>query len=47
MWSVRGGSWEDFATRVRSAARDEVRVDMKSNAIGFRVVLAPAFNAVN
>lgn len=41
--AVRGGSWEDFATRVRSAARDEVRVDMKSNAIGFRVVLAPAF----
>ncbi len=38
---VRGGSWEDFATRVRCAARDEVRVDIKSNAIGFRVVLAP------
>ena len=40
---VRGGSWEDFAVRVRSAARDEIRGDTKSNAIGFRVVLAPAF----
>ena len=40
--AVRGGSWEDFATRVRCAARDEVRPDTKSNAIGFRVVLAPA-----
>ena len=40
---VRGGSWEDFAVRVRSAARDEVRADMTSNAIGFRVLLAPAF----
>lgn len=41
--AVRGGSWEDFATRVRCAARDEIRPDTKSNAIGFRVVLAPAF----
>ena len=40
---VRGGSWEDFAVRVRSAARDEVRGDTKSNAIGFRLALAPAF----
>ena len=40
---VRGGSWEDFAVRVRSAARDEIRGDTKSNAIGFRVALAPAF----
>jgi formylglycine-generating enzyme required for sulfatase activity len=40
---VRGGSWEDFAVRVRSAARDEIRSDTKSNAIGFRVVLAPVF----
>jgi formylglycine-generating enzyme required for sulfatase activity/serine/threonine protein kinase len=40
---VRGGSWEDFAVRVRSAARDEIRDDTKSNAIGFRVALAPAF----
>ena len=41
--AVRGGSWEDLATRVRCAARDEIRADTKSNAIGFRVVLAPAF----
>ena len=40
---VRGGSWEDFAVRVRCAARDEIRGDTKSNAIGFRVALAPAF----
>ncbi|MFQ3240347.1 MAG: formylglycine-generating enzyme required for sulfatase activity/serine/threonine protein kinase [Lentimonas sp.] len=40
---VRGGSWEDFAVRVRCAARDEIRDDTKSNAIGFRVVLAPRF----
>lgn len=39
---VRGGSWEDFAVRVRCAAREEIRADTKSNAIGFRVVLAPA-----
>ena len=41
--TVRGGSWEDFAVRVRSAARAEMRPDTKSNAIGFRVLLAPAF----
>lgn len=41
--TVRGGSWEDFAVRVRCAARDEVRADTTSDAIGFRVVLAPAF----
>jgi formylglycine-generating enzyme required for sulfatase activity len=40
---VRGGSWEDFSVRARSAARAEVRPDMKSNSIGFRVVLAPEF----
>ena len=39
---VRGGSWEDFTVRVRSAARAEIRADMTSNAIGFRVVLASA-----
>jgi formylglycine-generating enzyme required for sulfatase activity len=41
--AVRGGSWEDFSVRARSAARAEVRPDMKSNSIGFRVVLAPEF----
>lgn len=39
--AARGGSWEDYATHVRSAARGEIRPDTKSNAIGFRVVLAP------
>lgn len=39
--AVRGGSWEDFATHVRSAARDEVLPEVESNAIGLRVVLAP------
>jgi formylglycine-generating enzyme required for sulfatase activity len=41
--AVRGGSWEDFSVRVRCAARDEMRPDTKSDAIGFRVVLAPRF----
>ena len=40
---VRGGSWEDFAVRVRCAARAEISADTKSNAIGFRVALAPVF----
>jgi formylglycine-generating enzyme required for sulfatase activity len=40
---ARGGRWEDFSVRVGSAVRDEVRGDTKSRAIGFRVVLAPAF----
>jgi len=39
--AIRGGSWEDFAVRVRSAARDEQRPTTESNALGFRVVLAP------
>ncbi len=38
---ARGGSWENFAVNVRSACREEIRPDTKSNAIGFRVVLAP------
>ncbi|MFP4069542.1 MAG: SUMF1/EgtB/PvdO family nonheme iron enzyme [Opitutales bacterium] len=42
--AVRGGSWEDFAVRVRSAARDEARPATESNGIGFRVVLAPRFD---
>lgn len=40
-YTLRGGSWEDFAVRVRSAARTEARMDTESNAIGFRVFLAP------
>jgi hypothetical protein len=40
---VCGGRRQDFLVRVRSAVRDEVRGDTKSRAIGFRVVLAPAF----
>ena len=41
--AVRGGSWQDFASRVRCAARDERHANSQSSAIGFRVVLAPAF----
>jgi formylglycine-generating enzyme required for sulfatase activity len=40
-YTLRGGSWEDFAVRVRSAARTEARKDTESNAIGLRVFLAP------
>jgi formylglycine-generating enzyme required for sulfatase activity/serine/threonine protein kinase len=40
-FTVRGGSWEDFAVRVRSAVRQDIREDTMSNAIGFRVFLAP------
>lgn len=40
-YTLRGGSWEDFAVHVRSAARAEARMDIESNAIGFRVFLAP------
>lgn len=39
--AVRGGGWEDSAARVRSAVREELSPDVTSNAIGFRVVLAP------
>jgi formylglycine-generating enzyme required for sulfatase activity len=39
--AVRGGGWEDLAPRVRSAAREQVSPDTVSNALGFRVVLAP------
>jgi formylglycine-generating enzyme required for sulfatase activity/serine/threonine protein kinase len=39
--AVRGGGWEDLAPRVRSAAREAANPDVRSNAIGFRVVLAP------
>lgn len=39
--SVRGGGWDDSAIRVRSAAREQVSPDTVSNALGFRVVLAP------
>ncbi|WP_308986060.1 SUMF1/EgtB/PvdO family nonheme iron enzyme [Thalassobacterium sedimentorum] len=39
--TVRGGGWEDSAARVRSSVRDEVSPNVTSNALGFRVVLAP------
>ncbi len=38
---VRGGGWEDSAARVRSAVREEINPNVKSDALGFRVVLAP------
>ena len=40
-YTLRGGSWEDFAVRVRSAARTGARAETESNAIGFRIFLAP------
>ncbi len=39
--AVRGGSWLDNRKRVRIGARDDVSPEKYSNAIGFRVVLAP------
>lgn len=38
--SVRGGSWQDSAHRVRSAARTGMKAGTRSDAIGFRIVLA-------
>lgn len=40
-YTLRGGSWEDFAVRVRSAARTNAAMSTESNAIGFRTFLAP------
>lgn len=37
----RGGGWEDFANRSRSAARDRLRPASQSSSLGFRIVLAP------
>lgn len=39
--AVRGGGWEDTAARVRSAAREQSSSRTTSDALGFRVVLAP------
>lgn len=39
--AVRGGGWGDSAARVRSAVREEASPEVTSEAIGFRVVLAP------
>ena len=39
-YALCGGSWEDSAVRVRTAARSDARIDIESNAIGFRVFLA-------
>ncbi|WOO40968.1 SUMF1/EgtB/PvdO family nonheme iron enzyme [Rubellicoccus peritrichatus] len=42
---VRGGGWEDFAIRSRSASRgDGQRENTKSSATGIRLVLAPKLN---
>ncbi|MFP4156782.1 MAG: SUMF1/EgtB/PvdO family nonheme iron enzyme [Opitutales bacterium] len=40
--AVRGGGWVDAAVRARSAAREDVRRETSSDALGFRVFLAPA-----
>lgn len=39
--AVRGGGWQDTAAHVRSATREQVSAGMTSDAVGFRVVLAP------
>ena len=39
--AVRGGSWKDNTKRVRIGAREDVSPVKFSNALGFRVVLAP------
>lgn len=39
--AVKGGSWEDFATAVRSAIRQDVSPETRTSALGFRIVLAP------
>lgn len=40
-YTLRGGSWEDFAVRARSAARASAAMSSENNAIGFRIFLAP------
>ena len=39
--AIRGGGWKDTAARVRSAAREQIGSSVISDAVGFRVVLAP------
>jgi len=39
--AVRGGSWEGAAHRARSGARDRQSDNLRSSAVGFRIVLAP------
>ena len=41
--ALRGGSWKDNAVRTRSAARTGFKPGTRSDSVGFRVVLAPAF----
>lgn len=38
---LRGGSWQDSADRVRSAAREGLPGDSRRNSLGFRFVLGP------
>ncbi len=46
--AFRGGGWSDYAADSRSAWRDDgARPDTVSNAIGFRVVLAPKIPGAN
>ncbi|MFT4902158.1 MAG: formylglycine-generating enzyme required for sulfatase activity/serine/threonine protein kinase [Lentimonas sp.] len=41
--TLRGGSWDQSASQARSAARASSRPEAKTNATGFRLVLAPKF----
>ena len=38
---LRGGSWNDFGSRCRSASRDGGTSEFRSNYIGFRLVFVP------
>ncbi len=42
--ATRGGSWKDRAVHARSAERSGIRANTRSNAVGFRIVLAPGFD---
>lgn len=39
--TVKGGSWEEMASRSRVAYRKDMNPETASNAVGFRVLLAP------
>jgi formylglycine-generating enzyme required for sulfatase activity len=42
---LRGGGWEDRHAYARAAARHKNRVDFRHKDLGFRLALAPDFNA--
>ncbi len=46
-YTIKGGSWEDTADRVRSAAREGAPGSSVRNSLGFRIVLAPQLRSAN